>query len=211
MHQLIFEDRIDELRECLKIKEIFNNPTIGNGKFANINSLHYAALGGGKDALNAVLDDERVNVLSLADNGSSALHLLAARGDPELLFVFLSTVDNARIDWLINLPDINGLTPLHALAMNLNGTPEKIHDRIRCIELLLGRGAKLDVQTKDNKTPYEIAVARGFSNIPAILKEPEIHNSSGLFWSGIRRVTQYLPSNATSDRYNCLAAKKPTH
>jgi ankyrin repeat protein len=60
----------------------------------------------------------------------------------------------------LNLPEDDGLTPLHLAA-------ENCHTNV--VVLLLDKGAKLSVKGKDNETPLHLAAQEGCGDVVAIL------------------------------------------
>ena len=60
----------------------------------------------------------------------------------------------------LNLPEDDGLTPLHLAA-------ENCHTNV--VVLLLEKGAKIGVQAKDNETPLHLAAQEGCVDVVAIL------------------------------------------
>ncbi len=60
----------------------------------------------------------------------------------------------------LNLPEDDGLTPLHLAA-------ENCHTNV--VVLLLDKGAKIGVQGSDNETPLHLAAQEGCADVVAIL------------------------------------------
>jgi ankyrin repeat protein len=60
----------------------------------------------------------------------------------------------------VNLPEDDGLTPLHLAA-------ENCHTNV--VVLLLKRGAKVNIQANDNETPLHLAAQEGCADVVEIL------------------------------------------
>jgi ankyrin repeat protein len=62
----------------------------------------------------------------------------------------------------LNLPEDDGLTPLHLAAENCHAD---------VVMQLLDKGAKINVAAKDNTTPLHLAAQEGCTNVVAVLLE----------------------------------------
>lgn len=142
-----------------------NHPMIGNPQFSNINALHYAVLNGNSEAVRMILNDIRTNPLSVDNEGRTALHFAATRGDSRILEVLLQ---NWSILNNVNAKDRYGMTALHAVAMNSNANVAKIEDRLVCVQKLKDAGAAMLAINNNGDTPYE--VANKCSNYPVAMR-----------------------------------------
>ena len=85
------------------------------------------------------------------------IHQCAINGDAAGV-----SADLAKYPEDVNLPEDDGLTPLHLAA-------ENCHTNV--VVLLLNKGAKIGVQGSDNETPLHLAAQEGCTNVVAILLE----------------------------------------
>ena len=88
----------------------------------------------------------------------TAVHSAAINGSIDSLAVLLSLRDVE-----VNIQDINGNTPLHDAA-------GLIHDS-KCLELLLSKGADIEIANNRGKTPIDTARAQGAKKNITILKK----------------------------------------
>ena len=88
----------------------------------------------------------------------TAVHSAAINGSIDSLAVLLSLRDVE-----VNIQDINGNTPLHDAA-------GLTYDS-KCLELLLSKGANIEIVNKRGKTPIDTARAQGAKKNIAILKK----------------------------------------
>ncbi len=100
-------------------------------------------------------------------NGGFVTHESAFWGQPEMLEFLLT---EAKID--PNLRSRNGQTALHYAMWNMvNGKDEFNKPYLKCIQLLLKHGTNPDLRGgNNNRTPLEMALNNGLSDVVALLK-----------------------------------------
>jgi ankyrin repeat protein len=86
-----------------------------------------------------------------------AIHQYAINGDASGVAAELANNPNG-----VNLPEDDGLTPLHLAA-------ENCHSNV--VVLLLERGAKINATDKDKATPLHLAAQEGCSDVVTVLLE----------------------------------------
>ena len=64
-------------------------------------------------------------------------------------------IDNSN-DYILNLPNKNGDTPLHITAYK---------NKSKIVKLLVDAGAKVNLKNKNNATPYSMALSKGYDGI----------------------------------------------
>lgn len=138
-----------------------------------------------------IINDMEQTPLDLADHeGQKAmvrlllsLHSATKEGDPAAVTTLVKSYPQ-----LINAGDLDGKTPLHYAAENNrleiahllidNGADVNVVCKYKSIELLHGAAAKLLVprvghikRIKDQKTPLDFALQKGYSRMAQLLKE----------------------------------------
>ena len=106
--------------------------------------------------------------VSLANgNGAFVTHESAFWGQPEMLEFLLT---EAKVD--PNLRSKNGQTALHYAMWNMvNGKDEFNKPYLKCIQLLLKHGTNPDLRGgNNNRTPLEMALNNGLSDVVALLE-----------------------------------------
>ena len=106
--------------------------------------------------------------VSLANgNGGFVTHESAFWGQPEMLEFLLT---EAKVD--PNLRSRNGQTALHYAMWNMiSGKDEYNQPYLKCIQLLLKHGTNPDLRGgNNNRTPLEMALNNGLSDVVALLK-----------------------------------------
>jgi len=106
--------------------------------------------------------------VSLANgNGGFVTHESAFWGQPEMLEFLLT---EAKID--PNLRSRNGQTALHYAMWNMiSGKDEYNQPYLKCVQLLLKHGTNPDLRGgNNNRTPLEMALNNGLSDVVALLK-----------------------------------------
>jgi len=100
-------------------------------------------------------------------NGAFVTHESAFWGQPEMLEFLLT---EAKVD--PNLRSKNGQTALHyAMWKMVRGNDEFNKPYLKCIQLLLKHGTNPDLRGgNNNRTPLEMALNNGFSDVVALLK-----------------------------------------
>ena len=99
-------------------------------------------------------------------NGAFVTHESAFWGQPEMLEFLLT---EAKVD--PNLRSRNGQTALHYAMWNMiSGKDEYNKPYLKCIQLLLKHGTNPDLRGgNNNRTPLEMALNNGFSEVVALL------------------------------------------
>eukprot|EP00450_Noctiluca_scintillans_P012136 CAMPEP_0194507238 /NCGR_PEP_ID=MMETSP0253-20130528/36477_1 /TAXON_ID=2966 /ORGANISM="Noctiluca scintillans" /LENGTH=158 /DNA_ID=CAMNT_0039350101 /DNA_START=21 /DNA_END=497 /DNA_ORIENTATION=+ len=100
-------------------------------------ALHQAAKNSDVNAINALLDDENVDIDALDENGLTALHHVAATGNAAIGAML------AECDADVNLADPQGNTPLHFAAK---------HNSRLVASMLLWGGADRDAKNATGNT-----------------------------------------------------------
>ena len=106
--------------------------------------------------------------VSLANgNGGFVTHESAFWGQPEMLEFLLT---EAKVD--PNLRSRNGQTALHYAMWNMiSGKDEYNQPYLKCVQLLLKHGTNPDLRGgNNNRTPLEMALNNGLSDVVALLK-----------------------------------------
>uniref|UniRef100_A0ABD2WAU0 CARD domain-containing protein n=1 Tax=Trichogramma kaykai TaxID=54128 RepID=A0ABD2WAU0_9HYME len=118
--------------------------------------LHYAMANGNKMQIVRVLLRNGAEPNVASNDGSTPLHIFCARGDDDdnLTKIFLGISDELRRPVQLDTQDKEGNTPLH-LTLHHNFPRKKV------AELLLKRGADLNVINNDGSTPLHIICKRG--------------------------------------------------
>ena len=100
-------------------------------------------------------------------NGAFVTHESAFWGQPEMLEFLLT---EAKVD--PNLRSRNGQTALHYAMWNMiSGKDEYNKPYLKCIQLLLKHGTNPDLRGgNNNRTPLEMALNNGLSDVVALLK-----------------------------------------
>ena len=100
-------------------------------------------------------------------NGGFVTHESAFWGQPEMLEFLLT---EAKID--PNLRSRNGQTALHYAMWNMIGGKDEYNQPyLKCIQLLLKHGTNPDLRGgNNNRTPLEMALNNGLSDVVALLK-----------------------------------------
>lgn len=88
-------------------------------------------------------------------SGYRTIHQCAINGDVPGVAAELAKYPDA-----VNLPEDDGLTPLHLAAMNCHAD---------VVALLLDHGAEINVRARDQATPLHLAAQEGCTNVVALL------------------------------------------
>lgn len=123
--------------------------------------LHLAAKYPSKEVVRVLVEEFKANVSLTLSNGSQAIHAAAnALFAHSKTGAIISTLIDAGSD--ANVCNDNGRTPLHWAAERGN---------LSVVQMLLERGARIDVREETNMTPLDIAKMK-------FVAEPK-HNWSG--------------------------------
>ena len=145
------------VKNLLAKHSVISNPNLANPQSGNSTSLLLACCceqEGIVDVIAAILKDERSNPIITDIDDSNALHFAAYIGRDDVVKLLLT---NPYLKQQINIADIYGMTPLHALALS----SKRELMRLESLNELLKNGADLFAIDNAGRTAYDIAVMVG--------------------------------------------------
>jgi ankyrin repeat protein len=128
--------------------------------------LHLFTIDGNKEGVKVLLEFGADPMATEPIHHRTSLHLAADIGDFELLS---SMMLNSRVSLDVNVVDIEGSTPLHLVSMNSHSSGQQL----RCIMLLLDKGANVNAVNKRGITALHYACGNRFFGLHS-LAEPII-------------------------------------
>jgi ankyrin repeat protein len=129
--------------------------------------LHSFTIDANKECIKVLLEYGADPMIAEPITMRTSLHLAADSGDFELLSLL---VLNSTIPIDANVTDAEGNTPLHLVLMNTNPSAQQL----RCVMLLLDKGASVTIANKRGITPLHYACGNRFFGANS-LAEPIIH------------------------------------
>ncbi|WP_265042251.1 ankyrin repeat domain-containing protein [Wolbachia endosymbiont (group B) of Melanostoma mellinum] len=144
-----------------EVKDLINQKANINAKdMYGWTLLHFAA---SRDKLSVVefLFNNNANINAKDVYGNTPLHVAAQYSSSLEIVKFLLDKDISGINNITN----NGWTPLHVAIQG---------NKLNTVELLLGRGADIEVRDIYNQTSLDLATRKGYLDIAGILKQVQL-------------------------------------
>ncbi|WP_338406603.1 ankyrin repeat domain-containing protein [Wolbachia endosymbiont (group A) of Longitarsus flavicornis] len=144
-----------------EVKDLINQKANINAKdMYGWTPLHFAA---SRDKLSVVefLFNNNANIKAKDVYGNTPLHVAAQYSSNLEIVKFLLDKDISGINDITN----NGWTPLHVAIQG---------NKLNTVELLLGRGADIEVRDIYNQTSLDLATRKGYLDIAGILKQVQL-------------------------------------
>ena len=120
------------------------------------NKARLAAVEGDVDTVQLWIDQDPLNVITPYIGGYTLLHLSSRHGQIEISELLLYP-----FNFQIDVRDIDGNTPFHEAAKSEN---------LKMVQLLIERGASINIKNRKGKTPLDLAKDGGNSDIYAFIK-----------------------------------------
>jgi ankyrin repeat protein len=109
-------------------------------------AIHFAVLKGNHRIIESLINDFKADFKQVTANGLSVLHC-AAQYERGTLSLEMFSGRNMQID----VRDNFRCTPLHFAVLNM---------QIKCVEILIAKGADINAINSDNQTPLHIAILK---------------------------------------------------
>jgi ankyrin repeat protein len=104
----------------------------------------------GQSAIAKLLLEEGADMKACDEQGGTVLHWAVYDGNASLLTFLL---DTGALEVIDNVPRNEGNTPLHWAG--------RYDERLPLAQILVERGARLDIKNNNGQTPYEYAISEG--------------------------------------------------
>lgn len=151
-------DAIDS-NDFSKVKELIKDKAdINQLNEYGYSVLHIASSKGLED-IAIFLIENGVNVNTQDVNGQTVLHYAAVYNQLQLAKSALSNNGNLGIE------DVHGNQPLWTAVFNDKGR----NDRVEFVKIYIDNGADIDHKNKANKSPKDIVIIAGYTNLKALM------------------------------------------
>lgn len=106
---------------------------------------------------NSIFDSNAALRFEIDQQGNSLFHFASASGNLNTMETCLNGLDASQIDKYLNLPNHQGLTPLHFAAAKEN---------LKMIRFLISKGAKMQARDHNSLTPIALMGAEAYQKNP---------------------------------------------